>query len=299
MQRIVFIINPISGTHGAKADFPEKVRQHLDLRRWAPEYVYTERPGHGKELASAYAAKGYDAVVSVGGDGTLNEVADGVRDTETALGIIPLGSGNGFARHIGIPMSTEAAIELLNTAEVRPCDYGLANEQFFISTCGTGFDATVADDFARSGSRGFMTYLKYSVIDAFRFRPEKISFSAEDPHQELPTARRAYMVNFANAGQWGYGAAIAPHAKVDDGLLDITIMSRWAPFGLLDICARMFLGGMKHSPWITALTATDIVLHRQSKGRQGCIPFHIDGTPVDMPDDVHIRLVADGLKILR
>lgn len=300
MRTIAFIINPISGTHVGKTDFPELVRQHLDLEQFAPEFVYTERPGHGRELAHDFALRGYEVVVSVGGDGTLGEVADGLRDTQTALGIIPLGSGNGFARHVGIPMSVPAAIRLLNTAVVRPCDYGLANDRFFISTCGTGFDATVADDFTRSGHRGFRTYLRYSVRDAFSFRPERVSFMSPDGSPSpLEGEHAAYLVNFANAGQWGYGAAIAPQARVDDGLLDVTLVSRWAPVGLPGIVTRMFVGGMANSPFVTAFTATDLILHRQSAtGATDSIPFHIDGTPVDMPADVRIRIVPGALRIL-
>ena len=293
MQRIAFIINPISGTHVGKTDFPALAAQRLDSSRYEAEYVYTARPGHGTELARAYAEKGFYAVIAVGGDGTLGEVAEGLRGTDTALGIIPLGSGNGFARHVGIPLSPARALEYLNQATPHPCDYGLANDRFFISTCGTGFDATVADDFTRAGIRGFLPYLKYSVLDAFRFRPEQVSFSTDDASQMLPAAQKAYIVNFANSGQWGYGASIAPHARIDDGLLDMTILSRWAPLGLLDIVARMFLGGMKNSPWVKTFPTTDITLHRE-----GPLPFHIDGTPVDMPADVRIRVVKGGLKLL-
>lgn len=288
-MKILFIINPISGTYKGKNNFPELARTILDTDRWEAEYVYTERPGHGRKLAQQAATDHYDAVVSVGGDGTLNEVADGLRDSQTALGIIPLGSGNGFARHMGIEMNITEALRRLNTAEPHDCDYGLANDRFFISTCGTGFDATVADDFARSGHRGFWTYLRYSVRDAFTFRPEHICL-----HQEgFDWEGKAYMVNFANAGQWGYGASIAPQAKVDDGLLDVTIMSQHAPLVVPGLVARMYLGNMKGSPCVDSYTTSEVTIRRD-----GPYPFHIDGTPEDMPAEVHVRIVAKGLKIL-
>ena len=168
MKNIAFIINPISGskeTQNAKRKLPKLIMQTLDSTQWLPNIMFTEHPGHATDLAHQYARMGFDAVVAVGGDGTVNEVARGLRDTNTALGIIPMGSGNGFARHLNIPIRPQKALEMINHSEPISVDYGLANGRLFISTCGTGFDALIADHFAASNKRGFITYFQNVIKD--------------------------------------------------------------------------------------------------------------------------------------
>ena len=153
MKNIAFIVNPISGTK-AKNRVAKLIRETLDLQQFSPTVVVTEYAGHATQLARQFALEGYYAVVAVGGDGTVNETACGLVGTKTALGIIPNGSGNGFARHLDISTRMNRAIEMLNSSETINVDYGTVNEIPFFSTFGIGFDAVVAQDFADS-SRGF------------------------------------------------------------------------------------------------------------------------------------------------
>ena len=139
MKNIAFIINPVSGskeTQSAKKKLPKLIMQVLDQEQWLPNIVFTERAGHATELAYQYARMGFDAVVAVGGDGTVNEVAKGLvkGDSKTALGILPMGSGNGFARHLNIPIKPQKALEMINHSEPISVDYGLANNKLFVST---------------------------------------------------------------------------------------------------------------------------------------------------------------------
>lgn len=289
MKNIAFIINPISGTRKGKRTLPKTIEKILDPKKWLVSCAFTEYPGHARELARQFARMGFDAVVSVGGDGTLNEVADGLRDTNTALGILPCGSGNGFARHIGIPLGLEKSIEMLNHCEPILCDYGLANDRFFISTCGTGFDAVIAEHFAKVGKRGFIGYLQSVVKDAFTYRPQHIRLVSGD----ISLDQNAFLVNFANASQWGYEAAIAPKASIQDGKLDISIMSPRAALGAAELALRLFTKSIDESLWMDTFQAKEITLVRDEK-----LPFHIDGDPVDMDKDVHIRIVEDGIHVL-
>ena len=168
MKNIAFIINPVSGskeTQNAKKKLPKLIMQTLDSGQWLPNIAFTEYAGHATEMAYQFTRMGFDAVVAVGGDGTVNEVARGLvkgygapgTGSRTALGIIPMGSGNGFARHLNIPMRPQKALEMINHSEPVSVDYGLANGRLFVSTCGTGFDALIADHFAGSNKRGFST----------------------------------------------------------------------------------------------------------------------------------------------
>ena len=290
MKNIAFIINPISGTQqNAKRKLPKLIDKELDRSQWLPNIVFTEYAGHGRELARQFATMGFDAVVAVGGDGTVNEIAQGLRDTNTALGVIPVGSGNGVARHLHIPMTPARAIQMLNHSEPICCDYGLANDKMFVSTCGTGFDALVADDFAGAGKRGFATYFQNAIKDVFSYTPETYELTCDG----VQVTKKAFLITFANANQWGYDAYIAPLASIQDGLMDICIMSSSAILGAPGLALRLFTKSINNSLFMDTIKAKDVILHRESDA-----PFHIDGDPVNMPQDIHIRIVSEGLKVL-
>lgn len=290
MKNIAFIINPISGTNSKnKKKLPKTIMQLLDPEQWLPNIVFTERPHHATELATQFARMGFDAVVAVGGDGTVHEVAEGLRGTATALGILPLGSGNGFARHLSIPVNANRAIEMLNHSEPISVDYGMANEHFFISTCGTGFDALVADRFAGSTKRGFKTYVADILKDVLTYKAQTYHLTGDG----IDISHKAFLITFANAGQWGYEAYIAPKASVQDGKLDICIMSSSALWASPSLALRLFTKSIDNSLFMDTIQAKEVLLEREEAA-----PFHIDGDPVDMPKDIRIRIVPDGIRVL-
>ena len=292
MKNIAFIINPVSGskdTQNAKRKLPKLIMQLLDKEQWLPNITFTEYAGHAAELAHQYARMGFDAVVAVGGDGTVNEVARGIRGTQTALGMIPMGSGNGFARHLNIPIRPNKAIEMLNHSEPISVDYGMANDKLFVSTCGTGFDALIADHFAGSNKRGFATYLQNVLHEAFSYQPQTYHLVGDG----WDVTHKAFLITFANANQWGYEALIAPKASVQDGKMDIMLMSSHAILGSASLALRLFAGSIDDSHFMDTLRAKEVTLERESAA-----PFHIDGDPVEMEKDIRVRIVPDGLKVL-
>ena len=292
MKNIAFIINPISGNkdaQSAKRKLPKLIMQTLDAEQWLPNITFTEYAGHATELAHQYARMGFDAVVAVGGDGTVNEVAQGLHDTQTALGIIPMGSGNGFARHLNIPVRPNKAVEMLNHSEPISVDYGLANNKLFVSTCGTGFDALIADHFAGSNKRGFTTYLQNILHEVFSYEPQTYHLVGDG----IDVTHKAFLITFANANQWGNEALIAPKASVQDGQMDIMLMSSHAILGSASLALRLFTGSIDDSHFMDTLRAKEILLERESKA-----PFHLDGDPIEMDKDIRIRIVPDGLRVL-
>lgn len=293
MKNIAFIINPISGTQN-KRRIPKMIQELLDKSQWMENIVFTEHAGHGEELARQFARMGFDAVVAVGGDGTVNEVARGVRDTETALGVIPIGSGNGFARHLNIPLRPNRAIEMLNHSEVLKADYGLANDHLFVTTCGTGFDALIADEFATAGKRGLSTYIEKIMKQLVSYTPQTYRI-VENTNQGESTLleQRAFLVTFANANQWGNDAFIAPKASIQDGKMDICLMNSSALLGAPTLALRLFTKSIDSSLFMHTIQAKDIMLYRETDA-----PFHLDGDPIKMEKDIHIRIVADGLRVL-
>ena len=298
-KRIIFIINPISGT-GGKEVVSSLIERHIDRDKYDYELRYTEYAGHANEMARQFKNEGVDVVVAVGGDGTVNEVARGIvkavslqhsacSGTQTALGIIPMGSGNGFARHLNIPMRPQKALELINRSEPISVDYGLANDKLFVSTCGTGFDALIADHFAGSNKRGFSTYLQNILHDAVSYTPQSYHLVGDG----IDVTHKAFLITFANANQWGYEALIAPKASVQDGKMDIMLMSSHAILGSASLALRLFAGSIDDSHFMNTIRAKEVLLEREEAA-----PFHIDGDPVEMDKNIHIRIVADGLKVL-
>lgn len=287
MKNIAFIVNPISGTK-AKNRVAKLIRELLDLQQFAPTVVVTEYAGHATQLAQQFAMEDYYAVVAVGGDGTINEVASGLIGTATALGIVPNGSGNGFARHLDISTRMNRAIEMLNNSEVINVDYGLVNDQPFFSTCGVGFDAVVAQDFSDS-SRGFKGYLQSIFKDFFQYKADTYQLKGEG----IDITTTAFLVNFANAGQWGYDAYIAPKASVQDGWLDVAIVSEFPITAAAGLALSLFTKNIDEKLHMNTIRTKELTLTRASEGA-----MHIDGTPMVMPAELHVKIVEEGLKVL-
>lgn len=287
MKNIAFIVNPISGTK-AKNRVAKLIRETLDLQQFSPTVVVTEYAGHATQLARQFALEGYYAVVAVGGDGTVNETACGLVGTKTALGIIPNGSGNGFARHLDISTRMNRAIEMLNSSEAINVDYGTVNDIPFFSTFGIGFDAVVAQDFADS-SRGFKGYVQSIFKDLFQYKPETYQLKGEG----IDLTTTAFLINFANAGQWGYDAYIAPKASVQDGWLDVAIVSEFSLMEAAGMAIRLFTKNIDEHLHMNTLRTKDMTLVRETEG-----VVHIDGTPTQMGKELHVKIVEEGLNVL-
>lgn len=287
MKNIAFIVNPISGTK-AKNRVGKLIRELLDLQQFAPTVVVTEYAGHATQLAQQFAMQEYYAVVAVGGDGTVNEVASGLIGSNTALGIIPNGSGNGFARHLDISTRMNRAIEMLNSSEVINVDYGMVNDKPFFSTCGVGFDAVVAEKFSDS-ERGLKGYVQTIFKDLFQYKPESYHLKGQD----IDMTTTAFLVNFANASQWGYDAYIAPKASIQDGWLDVAVVSEFPMVAAAGLALSLFTKNIDEKLQMNTLRTKELTLTRESEG-----VAHIDGTPITMPAELHVRIVEDGLKVL-
>ena len=287
-KRILFIVNPISG-HRDKSRFRDKVVCELGGEDFVCEVVFTERAGHAAEL-SAEAVGVCDIVAAVGGDGTLNEVARSLVGTDTAMAVIPCGSGNGLARCLHIPTDTGRALRLLRDGCVRRIDTATVNGRFFLSVAGIGLDAQTAFDFAQDPRRGFIPYAYYASSNYFHLKPEtvKITFDGRKTLTCSPM-----LVTFANSNQYGYNAVIAPHASLQDGLLDTCILSR-PPLPVLPAFVTMLMHGLlDRSRYLTEIQAAHITVERPSAG-----VVNLDGEPVMMDAVLEIRVVAGSLGVV-
>lgn len=288
MKNIAFIVNPISGPK-TKNRITKLIRELLNKELFSPTVVVTEYAGHATQLAQQFALEGYYAVIAVGGDGTINEVGKGLCGTNTALGIIPNGSGNGFARHLEISTRMNRAVEMLNNSEVISVDYCTVNDIPFFSTFGVGFDALVAQDFSNT-SRGLKGYIESILKDIFQYKPEQYHLQGEG----IDLTTSAFLINFANASQWGYDACIAPKASLQDGWMDVAIVSEFPLTKAPELAWQLFTKSIDENHYMHTIRAKEIMLERENESS----PVHIDGTPTQMAKDLHIKIVEDGLKVL-
>ena len=287
-KRILFIVNPISG-HRDKRRFREHVASVLGRENITYEIAFTERAGHATELAETAAGK-YDIVAAVGGDGTLNEVARGLVGTDTALAVIPCGSGNGLARCLHIPLNTDKALRFLTQGRIQRIDTGTVNGQLFLSVAGIGLDAQTAQDFAQDPRRGFITYAHYAVSNYLHPKPETVSITFDGRE---PITCSPMLITFANSNQFGYNAVIAPHASLQDGLLDTCILTRPPLPVVPDIVAKLMDGRIDKSRYLKEVQAAHITVERPAAG-----VVNIDGEPVMMDANLDIRIEPLNLKVL-
>ena len=287
-RKILFVYNPISGSHRLIPVIPI-IEKFINQDLYDYSIISTQYKGHATELAREYAARNYDAVIAVGGDGTVNEVGCGLIGTDTALGIIPCGSGNGLARHLGIPMDPFKAVKWLNKSIFTAIDYGTINSHPFFCTCGVGFDAAVSEAFSKAGSRGMLTYIESILKEIATYRNESYKLSFEDSSETF----QSFFVTCANADQWGNNAFIAPMASLQDGFLDVVVVH---PFSVLDaplIAIQLFNRQIDKNRNVTVRKCRKLSITREAEG-----PAHFDGDPVSLGKQIEIGLVQQGLKVL-
>ena len=287
-EKILFIINPKSGILNKK-NIPDMVETNIDHNRYELFMEYTSYAGHATEIAASAVKNGFDVVVAVGGDGTINEVARSLVHTGTSLGVVPCGSGNGFARHLGIPVDINKSIEFINKAQTVTVDYGTLNGNPFFCACGVGFDALVSADFANSTYRGMMSYVQKTLADWVDYKPEVYEVVADSVKKRY----KAFLIACGNASQYGNNAYITPFASMRDGLLSVSILAPFTPVEVPLIVGQLFSNTLNKNSRMTTITARKITIKRKNAA-----PVHYDGEPAIMDAELKIEVVPDGLKVL-
>ena len=281
-------MNPISGTSDKK-DIPYLIEELLDKEQFDYSIRETEYAGHAYEIAKESKEQGIDIVVAVGGDGTVNEVGRALVHSNTALGIIPTGSGNGLARHLLIPMKIKGAIQVLNDCEITDLDYGIINKHPFFCTCGVGFDAFISEKFAEAGKRGPITYLENILKEGLKYEPETYEIEAENG----TIKKKAFLISCANASQYGNNAYIAPQASMSDGMIDVIIMEPFDALEASQISIEMFNKTLDKNNKIKTFRSKEIKIYRKAPG-----VIHYDGDPIDTGKEIVVTLKEKGIKIL-
>lgn len=288
-KHITFIVNPISGTQ-EKEQIIALINEYLDIDKYTFQIIYTQYAGHAEEIASQCAEDSHFAVVAVGGDGTVNEVARALTHTHTALGIIPCGSGNGLARHLQISMQPRKAIEAINEGIIERIDYGTINRRKFFCTCGVGFDAFVSLKFAEAGKRGLNTYIEQSLNASLNYKPETYKLTIDGNETEI---YQAFLIACGNAAQYGNNAYIAPKATLTDGLLDVTILNPFTPLDVPSLALQLFTKTIDQNSHIKTFRCKTINIRREKPG-----VVHYDGDPVMMGANLKVKIHHAGLHVI-
>lgn len=288
-EKILFLINPISGTR-QKNQLPRMIDELTDKKIFDVEVIITKYKGEATEIVRRKLIDNYRYFVAVGGDGTVNEIAKALINTQGILGIIPVGSGNGLARHLQIPLQPEQAIKLINRQSYQAIDCGLINDIPFFCTCGVGFDALIGEKFAQCKGRGLSNYVKTTILEYFNYKPELYQITIDD---ERTISRPAFLITFANGSQYGNNAYIAPKADIRDGKLDICILSPFRLYKAPGIGIRLFAKNIHRSSLMYTERASKIVLQRSSEG-----VVHFDGEPCRMGEKLEISVINKGLNVI-
>lgn len=269
-MKTCFIFNPHSGRNLRRPGLAGSIRDFIASRSLDAEVAVTEGPGHATELARTAVLAGHAVVVAVGGDGTMNEVAQGVLHSPAALALVPCGSGNGLALHLGLPRSPLGALELATGTggRVVAVDTGTANGLPFFNAMGLGLDAEVSRRFNRLSRRGLPAYVRAAAATLRERNGERCRITAGAQSETLDVL----LITVANSDQYGNHARIAPGARVDDGRLDLVAVKAAGLLRAAALVPRLFLGNVDRSPQVRRLRGPRFVIERAAPGL-----IHTDG----------------------
>jgi len=287
-KRVQFLINPISGGKNKKG-FEKLARKFLNKELFEADFKVTERTNHASELTREAISQQVDLVVAVGGDGTINEIARVLLNTDIPLAIVPEGSGNGLARYLNISSDVSQAIAKINAYKTMTIDSGLINGKAFFNVAGMGFDALISNRFAENVTRGPVGYLKIVLTEINRYKAQQYKIHIDG--QELQ--REAFMISIANSPQYGNNAYIAPGASAHDGLLDVCIIKQFPMIQFPVMIYHLFSRTAHQSDYVEIIKGKRIVIERSGKG-----PVHLDGEPLELGERLEIEVLPSSLQVV-
>ncbi len=288
MEKIAFIINPAAGNSQRK-QIRRWILNYIDPRKFETFVVESKNPGEASDIAAEKIEQGYRIIGAVGGDGTVNEVARSLVNTGVLLAIVPTGSGNGLARHLHIPTSPKKAIRLINQLNWITMDYALVNDIPFFCSSGVGFDAKVGNAFVGSEKRGFLTYVKIILSEFYKYTPEHYTIEMNGHQLE----REAFLITVANASQYGNNALIAPGADVNDGWLDLCIISKFPRYKVWELGVRMVTGKLTGSSFYEVYRVKETRISADNHTF-----LHYDGEAGGMTTNIEVRIAPKGLRVI-
>lgn len=290
-KKLLVIINPISGV-GKQRTIETVLESHLNHNLFDYEIRYTEYAHHASKIAEeACMSKRYDAIIAVGGDGSVNDVVSGIRaaKSDVALGIIPCGSGNGLARHLKLPLSPKKAIDVINNFYSEKIDTISINDKVCASIAGVGFDALVAHKFSTARTRGLQAYTEVIVSEYPFYKPATYLLNIDGKEIE----RKALFISFANSNQFGYNAVVAPSASLKDGLIDVCIVEQIPIIHMPIIAQLVYTKHFDLSQHVEIIKAKHVKVYNNEYEW-----VNFDGEAVKMGGELDISINSNSLKII-
>lgn len=286
-KSIVYIVNPHSGI--AKRDNIEKeIAATTNADEVDHRVIYTEYAGHAYHIASEMRDK-VDIVVAVGGDGTVNEIGSALLHSKTALGIVPSGSGNGLARELDIPMRPVTAIDVVNTGDVRNIDVIKIGDKYSLNMAGIGFDAYISHKFAKVKTRGPLQYMNLIAREYPKYKARDYVMDIDNHIFQ----RKAFFISFANSTQWGNNIHIAPEASMDDGLIDVCIVSEFPNYAIPSLIVQLLSQNIEANKYDEIIKAKEIELFNKKS-----LLGHVDGEPITIAPNTKISIEPMALKVI-
>jgi YegS/Rv2252/BmrU family lipid kinase len=291
LRSVLVLINPKSGMRDAFSSMRQAFSTHWESEGIEIFYQFTQSKEDGIAKASRAVDRGVDTIIVAGGDGTISTISRVLVGTDTVLGVIPTGSGNGFARHFGIPLTVPKAVQALANGRVKAIDVGLVNGEPFFVTCSMAWDAAIARTFEKFPVRGIIPYIFAGVHEFFDYQPQDMSVSLADG--ENLDFRKPVIFTIANLTQYGGGAVIAPQAKADDGRLELVVGEKKDFPIILANLHRLFDKTLHKVPKIVTRSTEKLLVRRETP-----TPIQIDGEVVDAPEEIEVGVKPGALKVL-
>ncbi len=267
----------------------EIIDSHLDKSKFRHEIAFTQYAKHGTEIARQAVSDGYDLIVAVGGDGSVNDIIAGIYQTDVPLAIIPKGSGNGLARTLNIPLDASKAIELINGEHYTRIDLGRANDHLFVSNTGVGFDTLVAKKFAKSNKRGIAVYGWIVTKNLWKYK----EWTWELEVDGRIYSEKAFILTVANARQFGYNFKIAPLADLQDGLFDVIVLRKYPKLLGALIAIRAFRGTLLKSRFVRCIKGKEVTIRHPELSI-----LQVDGDVHPCKKEVAVHMLPGALKII-
>ncbi len=287
-KRVLFIINPKAGV-GSKRSITRLIETHIDTQTITYQIAYTQFAGHASYMAKDAVEQGFDAVVAIGGDGSINEIASQLIDTPVALGIIPMGSGNGLATKLVIPRNYQTALQIINQFATQAIDVGVINNRYFFSCAGVGYAANVSARFAGKKNRGMLGYIFTISAGLHRYVPVKARVICNGGN----FTTTAFDITLNNSGQFGYGFGLAPHAHLTDGVGELTVVKSF-PLYLIFWVVLLFVLGKLHKSRLFSSFATQEAAIWCEQPTQA----QIDGDPAMVATRFNLSIKKQALQVI-
>jgi diacylglycerol kinase (ATP) len=286
-MKFLFILNPHAGRKKKAKELVDLIDQLMKTSGHTYEFAYTIDAGDATQISKQAIREKFDVIVAVGGDGTVNEVASGLVHTDGILGIIPVGSGNGVARSLNIPLNIPESIKYLFSPKISCIDIGKINDKFFIGVCGIGYDALISKKFQQFGIRGPIPYFLIGVKEFMEYHPQNYILEFETGILK----KKALTIAFANTRQYGNDAIIAPDADPTDGFLDICLIESLSYPEVVKILPMLFKGNIQENPKYIHKRCKSVKVRSEKEK----LIIHRDGEPDEIANNLDIRIEEKAL----